>query len=442
MLSLKARALLPPLAALACVALGLLVDRPWYGLALAALVACALALWLSAHLHNRLLAIRATVVSGLVRPHPTETSSELDALADAVQRFVNATSHRQRGDREELEHQTFLLDRMHDGLMRVAADGRVRYANPAAGALLGGRNPTGQSFLRVTRDHELHTALITCLTTGSEQQQTVELPRAGRLISVVIARVDDDPPEALVMLRDITEVNRLQHLRRDFVANVSHELRTPLSTIKILAETLLDLRPDDATTARYLTKLDSEIDVMTALVRDLLDLSRLEAHAQAGLLNVRETDVAQLLADVRERMLPIAERDEVTLTEIVEGTDTRLLADERRLHQALTNLVSNALAHTPAGGTVTLSANLTPAAVVFSVRDTGAGIAPDDLERVWERFFKTDRSRASGGAGLGLAIVKHIVLAHGGAVDASSTPGEGSEFRLTLPRRSATSART
>ena len=430
---LAPRAVLPPLCALIIVAIGLLVGHAWYGLLAAALVSLALALWLAAHLRNRLLAIRATVVSGLVRPRAPDSASEIDALADAVERFVNASTSRQQGDREELEHQTFLLDRMHDGLMRVAANGRVRYANPAAGALLGGRNPTGQSLLRVTHDHELRNALANCLASGIEQQQTVELPGAGRLISVVIARVDDDPPEALVMLRDITEVNRLQNLRRDFVANVSHELRTPLSTIKILAETLLDLRPDDELTVRYLTKLDGEIDVMTALVRDLLDLSRLEA--QVGALTLRATLAAQLLADVRERMSAIAERRGVKLVIEDDGGDTVLLADERRLHQALVNLVSNALTHTPAGGTVTLCAAVAGRGVTFSVRDTGSGIAPDDLERVWERFFKTDRSRASSGTGLGLAIVKHIVLAHDGAVDASSTLGEGSEFRITVPQR-------
>jgi two-component system phosphate regulon sensor histidine kinase PhoR len=432
---LKPRFAMPPLCALLIVALGVLLQHAWLGLAAATIVSVALAMLLAAHMHTRLLAIRATVVSGLVRPRTPEPADEIDGLADAVSRFVNAAASRQRGDREELEHQTFLLDRMNDGLMRVAADERVRYANAAAGALLGGRNPTGQSFLRATHDHELHAALTRCLESGLDQQHTLELPGSGRLISVVIARVVDEPPEALVMLRDITEVNRLQTLRRDFVANVSHELRTPLSTIKILAETLLELRPDDELAARYLGKLDNEIDVMTDLVRDLLDLSRLEA--QSGSLTLRDTGVGSLVADVRERMLPLAERSGVTLRVDVDDDTTHLLADERRLHQALVNLVSNALAHTPAGGTVTLSVQATPRAVAFAVRDTGSGIAAEDLERVWERFYKADRSRAGSGAGLGLAIVKHIVLAHGGAVEASSTLGEGAEFRITLPRRGA-----
>jgi two-component system phosphate regulon sensor histidine kinase PhoR len=331
-----------------------------------------------------------------------------------------------------LEHQTFLLDRMHDGLMRVAANGRVRYANAAAGALFGVRNPIGQSFMRATRDHELQEALTLCLAEGHDERLTVERPD-GRLISAVILRVNDDPPEALVMLRDITEVNHLQTLRRDFVANVSHELRTPLATIKILAETLLDLRPDDAEATRYLTQLDGEIDVMTALVRDLLDLSRLESEADA--LSVGPTDAARIVAEARERMAPIAARRGVRLETELSQPSITLRADERRLQQALVNLVGNAVAHTPAGGTVTLGVREQRDEVSFSVRDTGAGIASAELERVWERFFKADRSRAGAGMGLGLAIVKHIALAHGGAVAATSELGQGSEFTVTVPRR-------
>lgn len=429
--SLTARFLLAPSLVAVGAAVGQLVGQPWPGLALGIAAGGAAACWLDAHLRAQLRHIRAEVVSGLVRPGAVQPANELDALAAAVQRFARATAGQHQRDLDELEHQTFLLDRMNDGLLRVAANGRVRYANAAAGALFGGGNPAGQSFARATRDHELHAALSRCLADGRDARLTVELP-TGRLISAVIVRANDDPPEALVMLRDITEVSRLQTLRRDFVANVSHELRTPLATMKILAETVLDLRPDDAEAARYLTKLDGEIDVMAALVRDLLDLSRLEGEADA--LTIAPTDAARIMAEARERMLPIAARRGVQLRADAPAASIALRADERRLHQALVNLIGNAIAHTPEGGAVTLGVRENAERVTFSVRDTGAGIDAADLGRVWERFFKADRSRAGAGMGLGLAIVKHIALAHGGEVAATSEPGRGSEFTVTVPR--------
>ena len=411
-----------------------LVGTAGFALFLGAMAATAVGVVLAARARLRLEAIAEALRANAADiPDAAPAVDEIDELTQEVGRFLRRAASQHRGDAEELEHHAFVLDRMNDGLMRVRADGRVAYANVAAGALFGGSNPTGQSFLRVTRDHELHDAVRRCLATGQEQQHTFEIPGEARLVNAAIARVEGDATEAIVMLRDITEVNRLQNLRRDFVANISHELRTPLSTIKILAETLLDLREDDAEAVEFLTKIDGEIDVMTALVRDLLDLSQLES--QAGALALRPADPARIARDVRERLSAIADRQRVTFTVDAADELPPLTADERRLHQALLNLASNAIAHTPAGGMVTICVRADSDAVVYTVRDTGHGIAEHDLSRIWERFFKTDRSRASSGTGLGLAIVKHIVLAHGGTVDASSTLGVGSEFRITIPRR-------
>jgi two-component system phosphate regulon sensor histidine kinase PhoR len=301
----------------------------------------------------------------------------------------------------------------------------------AASTLFGGRNPLGRSFVRVSRDHELNLALLRCLDSGVEQQLTIEPPGEGRLIDVTIARVATDPPEALVTLRDITEVNRLQHVRRDFVANVSHELRTPLSTTKILAETLMELRPNDDELLDYLHRIDAEVDAMTALVRDLLDLTRVEAPG--SVLAMRALDAGLLVRDVRDRMLPQAARQGVQLLD--DTPETILIeGDERRLHQALVNLVSNAIRHTPSGGTVVIGVGEIGSDVEFVVRDTGSGMSPEDVSRVWERFFKVDRARTGVGTGLGLAIVKHIALAHHGSVAASSVLGEGSRFGIRIPR--------
>lgn len=359
-------------------------------------------------------------------------SDEIASTLRAVAQQRLSENQRHRDVMMLVTQQTQVLDRMYDGLMRVAGDGKVTYANVAAGSLFGGRNPTGRSFMSVTRDHELNSAVRMCLQTGDEQQHTFEIPGEGRLINAVVTRLSERPAEALVMLRDITEVSRLQNLRRDFVSNVSHELRTPLSTIKILTETLLDLDEGTGESSGFLRKIDAEVDSMTALVRDLLDLTRLET--MTGRLVLREIDTALLVEDVCNRMRPLAERHNVDLIADTESSPDNFVADERRLHQALINLITNAIVHTPAGGSVTVrSERSDDGGTRISIIDTGVGIPPDDLPRVWERFFKTDKARTGSGTGLGLAIVKHIVQAHDGNVSATSRVGHGSTFVVEIP---------
>lgn len=331
-----------------------------------------------------------------------------------------------------LTRQSQLLDRMNDGIMRVDANSVVSYANVAASALFRGRDPAGRPFIAVTRDHELNDLVQRNLRTGEDQQHTFEIPGETSVVNAVVTRLAESPSESLVVLRDISEVTRLQTLRREFVANVSHDLRTPLSAIKIMTETLLDLQQNDADSQRFLGKIDDEVNVMTALVNDLLDLANLEGRE--GGLNLRPVNVQRLIDEIRERMDPIAERHDVTLAVNVDPELAEVAADERRLHQVLVNLVNNAIVHTPSGGRIEIGATEGGSHVVFEVCDTGTGIHPDDLPRVWERFFRADRSRSGRGTGLGLAIVKHVVLAHGGVVDASSELGRGSEFRFTIPR--------
>lgn len=351
--------------------------------------------------------------------------------------FVKLSTH-QRALQDDFASQigTFsrqsqLLDMMNDGIMRVDADGIVSYANVSAGALFRGRNPTGRSFIEVTRDHELSELVEANLESGEDKQHTFEFPGDNTVFNAVITRISSAPPEALVVLRDITEVTRLQMLRRDFVANVSHDLRTPLSAIKIMTETLLDIRRNDPESEQFLTRIDDEVNVMTSLVNDLLDLASLEGRESR--LSLRKVDVTLMVEDVRERMAPIADRHEVALVVNIEPDLPIIQADQQRLNQALVNLVNNAIAYTPSGGEVEIAVSKEDRDVVFEVRDTGVGIHPADLPRVWERFFRADRARTGRGTGLGLAIVKHVVLAHGGTMDATSELGKGSVFRISIP---------
>jgi two-component system phosphate regulon sensor histidine kinase PhoR len=418
-------------------ALGMAVDNPGSGLIAGTMLGGALAVVLALHARRRLRPLRNPAVWEESVGAQVESGDydDVGLAVRSVARFMQVAARQRSDDERQRQQQATVLNRMNDGLMRVGSDGRITWANVAAGTLYGGRNPIGRSFVGTTRDHELHQAVRRCLDTGVEQRHTVEIAGEGRLVSVVAVRLDIEPPEVLVMLRDITEVSRLQSLRRDFVANVSHELRTPLSTIKILTETLLDLRENDPEAVGYLQKIDHEVDAMTALVRDLLDLTRLETSAVR--MALRDVDAQMLIRDVADRLRPLARRNGVEV-QVIAGEPIPISVDEKRLQQALVNLATNAIDHTPPGGIVELRAEHERDFVALVVRDTGSGIPPDDLPHVWERLFKGDRARSGPGTGLGLAIVKHIAQAHDGDVAATSTLGKGSEFRVVIPLRAPT----
>lgn len=424
----------PVLVAVVITLAGHLAGYPLAGLVLGAIAGFGLAYRAGHRLLNRIAVfgqIGTDSDADLFSAYPFGSrNDELDDL------FVGIASRRRALETEyaaqisSISRQIQLLDMMSDGIMRVDSQGVVSYANVAAGALFRGRNPAGQSFISVTRDHELSELVQRNLLHGEDLQHTFELPGTSQIFNALITRISDSPPESLVVLRDITEVTRLQMLRRDFVANVSHDLRTPLSAIKIMSETLQEIETgEDA--RHFLDRINDEVNVMTSLVNDLLDLASLEGREHR--LTLRTIQVGQLVRDVRERMEPIASRHRVELGADPVSETLEVYADEQRLTQALINLVTNAIANTPAGGSVGISAFQDERVVVFEVRDTGIGIHPDDLPRVWERFFRGDRSRTGKGTGLGLAIVKHVVLAHGGSMDARSEPGKGSVFRVCIP---------
>lgn len=229
------------------------------------------------------------------------------------------------------------------------------------------------------------------------------------------------------------ELRRADTVRREFVANVSHELRTPLASLKALAETLEEGALEDPPAARdFLAQMHVEVDSLTQLVQELLELSRIES-GQAQLRPERVTP-ATLLQTAARRLRRQAERLGVTLEVQSDETLPVLHADPHLIERVLLNLIHNALKFTPSGGSVQLSGAPHPEGVCLTVQDTGSGIPPEELDRIFERFYKVDRSRASRGTGLGLAIAKHIVQAHRGRIWAESAgEGHGSAFRFTLP---------
>jgi signal transduction histidine kinase len=228
--------------------------------------------------------------------------------------------------------------------------------------------------------------------------------------------------------------------RRELILNMSHELRTPIASIQGHADTLLlppDERPADAEPDRYLRVISAETHRLGTLVHELLDLARADAHELS--VQVRVVPLAQVVRAVVAALAPMARRERsVTVAHPEPLPDLGALADPDRLTQVLTNLVRNAVTHTPEGGAVYVQlAELTPDRVAIDVSDTGVGIAPEDQERIFERFFRADpsRSRDTGGFGLGLAIARELAEAMGGRVTVASEPGVGSTFRVTLRRR-------
>jgi two-component system phosphate regulon sensor histidine kinase PhoR len=232
-------------------------------------------------------------------------------------------------------------------------------------------------------------------------------------------------------MTDITQRRRLEVLRRDFVANASHELKTPVAAVRALAETLLTALPDDPDAGRrFAERIGREAERLDALVRDLLDLSRVER----GTLDVEPVDLVGLAKEVTGGYADRAEERRVKL-HIELRADVSIRGDRAQLGLLLSNLLDNAIRHTPAKGSICVRLHTTESRAVLQVADTGEGIPAGELPRVFERFYRVDKARArlTGGTGLGLAIVRHVAEAHGGTVRAQSELGEGSTFTVMLP---------
>ncbi len=322
-----------------------------------------------------------------------------------------------------------LLETTDDAVLLADAEGRILLSNSVAASLFGAAS--GSTLLAHTLSAELEDLYRTAIRRQACVEREVGLNQpASRTLYVRVTPVADG--EWLLVLRDLTELRRLERVRRDFVANVSHELRTPLTSIKAMAETLLDgARTDEAVAGRFLQTIIRESDRLVRLSTDLLDLSRVEARD----VEKAPIDLTPLVTDIASRLASQAEKADITLTNTIR-LPLVVAADRDEMAQVLVNLLDNAIAYTPRGGAVTLSAQETPDAVTVSVSDTGIGILSHDIPRLFERFYRADkaRSRASGGTGLGLSIVKHIVENHGGTVGVESEYNRGSVFSFTLPK--------
>ncbi len=353
---------------------------------------------------------------------------EVQRLAAALRRASAAVRAERTATEAERDRLSQLVDELRDAILIADADGRVVLANAAARALAG-TSAIGRRLPEFVRDHEILDA-IAGARRGEETIATVDRAEPRRFVRAVARPLGDGL--LLLVLQDLTTLRRLETMRSDFVANVSHELRRPITSLKAIVEALEEGALEEPAAARdFVQRMHQEIDGLAQLTSELLSLTRIESGAES--LALARQSPADLLSECARRMGPLAARAQVAL--LVDRSDAPAVrADGERVGNVLANLVHNAVKFTPAGGTVRLSAERSDGEVAFSVADTGVGIEAQDLTRVFERFYKADRSRSGGGTGLGLAIAKHIVQAHGGRIEARSDgPGRGATFRFTLP---------
>lgn len=329
-----------------------------------------------------------------------------------------------------------VLSAMADGVIMLNREGRIVMTNPAAERLFSLKQGEviGRTLMEAIRDHEVNDLYRSSIADGKEHAAQIEDAVSKRLLRVIATPFPDENGQegVLLVFQDLTEVRRLQTVRQTFIGNISHELRTPLAGIKAAVETLKEGAMDDPKAARdFLDRIEGEADRMAQMVRELTELSRIESGEMQ--LRMAPVRIADLVGDAVERLKPQAERKGVTLETTLPPDLPPARAEADRIRQVLMNLLHNAVKFTPPGGRVRISAAAEEDRMVVSVADTGVGISPDDLPRVFERFYKADKSRSTEGTGLGLAIAKHIVQAHGGRIWAESERGKGSVFTFTIP---------
>jgi len=359
---------------------------------------------------------------------------EVGQLTAAFNHMADRLREQMTSLAEERGRLTTVLDHMADGVLITDREGQVQLINAAAARLLNTdeQRALGRSFAQVAPHYPLIELWKRCREQGGEQTDTVEISRHGLFLQAIITPFAEAEAQGyLIILQDLTRIRRLETVRRDFISNISHELRTPLAGLKALVDTLRGGAIKNPPAARrFLKRMDAEVDALTQMVEELLELSRIES-GQAP-LRLAPTPVAEVVIPPVDRLRPQAERAGLELTISLPPDLPPVLADVERARQVLTNLVHNAIKFTPSGGRVTVAAQTAAEGMLFSVQDTGVGIAAEDLPRIFERFYKADRARSGGGTGLGLAIARHIVQGHGGRIWAESVAGQGSTFYFTL----------
>ena len=351
--------------------------------------------------------------------------------------FVDAEESRRRDDEMHRLHADevaesearlrFLLDAIAQGVVMADTEGNVLY-----------RNSHARQFTEARHGEALVEAAIAELLAEAAQGRAVERevelfgpPRRCMFVSAMPLKLDSRDYGSVALIDDITEPQRLDAMRRDFVANISHELRTPMGALSLLAETLAG-ETDPEVASRLAMRVQAEAIRLSDIMDDLLELSRIESDE---LSERSPVSVQHVIGDALSRMKPIADEKQVPIEAVLPAFDLTVWADRRQITSAVFNLLDNAVKYSDAHRPVRVSAELAGDCVEVEVRDQGYGIPLRHQRRIFERFYQVDRSRerTDGGVGLGLAIVRHVATNHGGEVHLESTEGEGSSFTLAVP---------
>jgi len=363
---------------------------------------------------------------------PLQGSDEIGYLAKVLNQMAGRLEDQMDNLASERQRLDAILHGMGEGVMVLDPQGVITLVNPAFRSQLElDDKAIGKTLVEVCRHPDLLQAYDQHRSTGGEVVGELVLP-GGTTLSTHWVPLGQQQGTVAVF-HDISDLKRIEAIRRDFVANASHELRTPVAVIKGYAETLLDGGlQDPERSQQFVNIIASHAERLTNLINDILTLSKLESKETA--LELSPLDVCGLLRKDGMLLEEHARQQGITLSVIAPAALPKVLADHGRLEQVLLNLLDNAIKYTPAGGTVTLSAESHDQQIAITVADTGVGIPAKDLSRIFERFYRVDeaRSREQGGTGLGLAIVKHIVQLHGGEVLVSSEQGKGSRFTVLL----------
>jgi two-component system, OmpR family, phosphate regulon sensor histidine kinase PhoR len=412
-------------------------------------VAAIAAQWTARRLES-IVDVAGRIADGDLQARILETSQdEIGRVAGAIDKTARRVEQSFAAVVSSQRQLETLLNSMQDAVIAVGDDGLVQWANRPMNRLVPQGTRLQQPVVETIRDPDFLASVKEAASTHEVKTARATSIVPGRAFDVTAAPLPGGG--AVAVLRDLTETERVEKTRRDFIANVSHELRTPLTSIQGYAETLLDSGPENgAPTREFLEIIRKNSSRMSRLTEDLLTLARVESGETR--FEAERVPPAELLHDAEESFREIARTHGIEL-QIQDSPAHHLqsrnfpgpnplpenlplvLADREAIHQVFSNLIDNALKYGASGGRIILGARSVPHAVEFFVQDFGAGIASEHLPRLFERFYRVDkaRSRESGGTGLGLAIAKHIMLAHGGSIRAESELAHGSTFLFTLP---------
>jgi two-component system phosphate regulon sensor histidine kinase PhoR len=406
---------------------------------IALIIAATASVWTSRRLEH-IVDVAARIEKGDLRARVKDAPhDEIGRVAEAIDRTAGQVERSFAAVRSSQRQLETLLNSMQDAVIAVSSDGLVQWANQPMDRLVPQRTRLNAPVVETIRDPDFLATVQAATSTKQVKTSRATSIVQGRAYDVTAAPLPDGG--VVAVLRDLTETERVEKTRRDFIANVSHELRTPLTSIQGYSETLLDMS-DSGPNREFLEIIRKNAARMARLTEDLLTLARVESGETR--FDPEPVPPVELLHDAEESFREIARGQGVDL-QIVEISDGKgggtiellppVLADREAVHQVFSNLIDNAMKYGRSGARILLGARNSSSGIEFYVRDFGAGISSEHLPRLFERFYRVDkaRSRESGGTGLGLAIAKHIMLAHRGSIRAESELSHGSTFVFTLP---------